>query len=138
MKRLTFSLPWPLTAEQTAEVFKTLFHLSMLGLICTHILEALRTDSVAIVWPMDIFLWLSVVTGVAMLFVLTSVVQQRKVSAHERYYRWSAMLIVGFLGASIVFLRLPGLGLTRLVVTALVTISILLLSIGVIAENEAA
>lgn len=137
MKRLTFSLPWFLTAEQTAEVFRTLFHLSLLGLMSTHILEALRTDSVAVVWPMDIFLWLCVVTGVAMLFVLTSVVQPGKVSAHERYYRWAAILIVGFLAASIVFVRLPGLGLTRWVVTALVTISMLLLSIGVIAENEA-
>lgn len=136
MKRITFSLPWPLSAEHTAEIFQSIFHLSLVGLVATYVMEMARPEFVSAVWSLDIFLWLAIVSGAAVFFLIAAVHPVPVKSRQRAWYQWFVCLVTIGLAAAIVFTRFPGIGVGRVVVTILVAIIVMTMVFSFTAEDQ--
>ncbi len=64
MRRITFSIPWPLTAIETREILSFAFQVALVTYLGFYLIENLRPGFVTTFYSLDTFLWIAIVTGV--------------------------------------------------------------------------
>lgn len=62
-RRITFSIPWPLTAAETREIFSFAFQTALTSYLLFYLLENLKPGFIASFFDLDILMWSTIGIG---------------------------------------------------------------------------
>jgi len=93
MKRLVFSVPWPLSSGETREVFHFAFQTALVAYLFFYLLEFIKPNFVVIYFRLEIFLWVAIITGMLTTIwpVITST-EKSKVRPLWQSLVWAALI----------------------------------------------
>ena len=96
MKKITFSIAWPLTGMDIRELLSFAFQVSLVSFLGFYLVESLRGGFIANYFNINIFLWAAIVTGV-LSTVWPMVVPEAKVEKQPTWkdYVWMVLLALG-------------------------------------------
>jgi hypothetical protein len=96
MKKITFSIAWPLSGTDVREILSFAFQVSLVSFLGFYLVESVRGGFIANYFNINIFLWAAIVTGV-LSTVWPMVVPEAKVEKKPTWkdYVWMVLLALG-------------------------------------------
>ena len=96
MKKITFSVVWPLTGMDVRELLSFAFQIFLVVFLGFYLVESLRTGFVANYFNINIFLWAAIVSGVLSTMWPMVVPEAKAVEKPTwKVYVWMALLALG-------------------------------------------
>lgn len=97
MRKVTVSIPWPLSAATTRELLSFAFQVALVTYLGLYLLESLRPQFVTLFYSLDTFLWIAIVTGVLSSIwpAFVSEAQRLPAKPSGKDYIWMGLLAVG-------------------------------------------
>lgn len=110
MSRIQFSLPWPITTDETRDVFSFAFRTSLVAYLAFFLLEKLRPGFVTFFYNLDTILLVTVVTGVisSVWPVIAPVSIELAQKPTKRDFAWMGLLTIATV--VIVWYRMGAIG----------------------------
>jgi hypothetical protein len=96
MKKITFSIAWPLSELDVRELLAFTFRVSLVSFLGFYLVESLRAGFIANFFNINVFLWASIITGV-LSTVWPVVVPEAKTEKKPSWkdYMWMVLLALG-------------------------------------------
>lgn len=96
MKKITFSIAWPLSGMDVRELLSFAFQVSLVSFLGFYLVESLRAGFIANFFNINMFLWVAIITGV-LSTVWPMVVLEAKVEKKPSWkdYMWMVLLALG-------------------------------------------
>jgi hypothetical protein len=97
MRHITFSIPWPLSAEDTRELLSFAFQVALVTYLGFYLLESLRPGFVTLYMNLDLFLWAAIITGVLSSIwpMIVPVVKKEATKPTWKDFVWMILLALG-------------------------------------------
>lgn len=129
MKKITFSIPWPLTADETRDVLSFAFQVSFVSYLGFFLIESLGAGFVSRFYTVDLFMWAAVITGLLSAIWPTIVVKHKLTVARPGWldYLWMGVLAVS--ASVIVWYKISTVGWLAIVIAPLSGLIVLGLSL---------
>lgn len=110
MKRITFSIPWPLTASEIRTLLSFVFQVSLINFLGYYLIESIHSGFVTSFYNLDTFLWFAIVTGFLSVLWPVVVPDEKKefVKPSWKDFVWMAILALGVV--AIVWYKTSSLG----------------------------
>ena len=97
MRRITFSIPWPLSAEETRDILAFAFQVALATYLGFYVLESIRPGFVSFYYNLDTFLWIAIITG-ALSSIWPTIVPAANKQPQKKTWKdflWIAILGIG-------------------------------------------
>jgi len=136
MKRVTFSIPWPLTASETREIFAFGFQIALVTYLALYLIELLRTGYVSLYYRLDTFLWIVIIMALLSGVWPAITPDSRKVRdlSFRKDLIWIGLLSIGT--ATVFWFKLVSLGWLVKIVAPLCGFIVLVLSLWVYYDRD--
>lgn len=110
MKRLTFSIPWPLTGVEMREVFAFAFQTALVTYLGFFLIENIKPGFVSGYMDLNWWLWAAIISGVisAIWPHIVPEAKNKPVKLTWRGYIWLGLLAVGTV--AVMWYKLSSLG----------------------------
>jgi len=134
MKKITFTIPWPLTADDTRELLSFAFQTALISYLGFTLLEQLFTGFVSNYINLNIILWVTVGCG-----ALTAIWPMATVTAKPGKIGWKSigwLVILAALAGWVVWYKIGALGNIRLPIAALSAIIVAGLGFLIYFDND--
>lgn len=97
MKRVSVSIPWPLSAAETRDVLSFAFQVSLLNFLGLYLIESIHSGFVTSFYSFDMFLWFTIAAGLLSSLWPAVVPEGKKefVKPTWRDYAWMALFALG-------------------------------------------
>lgn len=108
MKRVNFSIPWPLTAGESRDLLQYLFQLALVSYLGFYLIENLKPGFVSDYFNLNIVLYVTIISG-----ILASLWPAIAPAAREHRTGWKhylGLLLVAVLAAIFVWYKIQTLG----------------------------
>lgn len=135
MKKITFSVAWPLSGLDVREILSFAFQVSLVSFLGFYLVESLRAGFIANFFSINIFLWAAIITGV-LSTVWPMVVPEAKVERKPTWkdYMWMVLLALGTV--ALVWYKVSSIGWLVKVIAPLSGLIVLGLSLLVYFDKE--
>ncbi len=97
MRRVTFSIPWPLSAKETRDILSFVFQVTLVSYLGLYLIENLRPGFVTFFYNLDSFLWAAIITGVLSSVWPAIVPESKKLLSKPTWkdFVWMGLLAIG-------------------------------------------
>lgn len=129
MKRVTFSIPWPLNGVETREVLAFAFQTSLVSYLGFFLIENIKPGFVTGYMDLNWWLWAAIITGIfsAIWPYVVPEAQQAKTQPRWRDVVWMVLLALGTV--AVMWYKLGSLGTIGKVIAGLSGAVVLCLSL---------
>lgn len=136
MRRLTFTFPWPWSAEETRDLLSFAFQTALVTYLLLYFIESLKPGFVTNYFSLDTWLWAAIVTGVlsSVWPMVVSPAKKQKPRLRWRDYLWLALLAVG--AAAVVYYKTQTIGWLSKIITPLAGLIVFGLSLLIYLDND--
>lgn len=136
MRKITFSIPFPLTADETREMLSFTFQVSLVSYLGFYLIESLSSGFVIRYYSLDLFLWSAVVSGVAS-SILPAIVPAAKKAPTQPNWKDFVWMVVLALGTTVViWYKAPSIGWLVTIIAPLSGLIVLGLSLLVYYDQD--
>jgi uncharacterized membrane protein len=97
MQRINFSLPWPLSANETREILSFAFQVALVTYLGFYLMESLKPGFVTFFYNLDTFLWIAIITGL-LSSIWPAIVKDAKKEQSKPTWKdfvWMGLLAIG-------------------------------------------
>lgn len=135
MKRVTLTIPWPLTPEETRDILSYAFQVTLITYVVLFLLESLKPGFVTNYLSLQRWLWATIGTGVLATAwpAIVPASRWKRSTLRGREYVWLAILTLGTM--FIVLMKTRSLGWLAPVVATLTGVAVLGLSLLVYLDH---
>ncbi len=129
MKRVTFSIPWPLTGDKMREVLLFAFQTTLISYLGFFLLENIKPGFVTGYMELNTWLWAAIITGVMSVswpYVVPEA-KQKKAALNWRDFAWIAVLGLGTV--AVMWYKLGSLGTVGKIIAGLSGLVVVSLSL---------
>ncbi len=135
MKKITFSIAWPLSGLDVRELLSFAFQVSLVSFLGFYLVESLRGGFIANFFNINIFLWAAIVTGV-LSTVWPMVVPEAKVEKKPTWKDYLWMVLLALATVALVWYKTSSIGWLVNVIAPLSGLIVLGLSLLVYFDKD--
>ncbi len=109
MNRVTFSIPWPFTAEESRDVLSYVFQIALLSYLGFYLIESLKPGFVTNYLDLNILLWSTVGSGL-LTALWPAVVPAARKSGVISWKQYVGIVLLALVTAGIVWYKIQSIG----------------------------
>jgi hypothetical protein len=109
MKKITFSISWPLSGTEVRELLSFAFQVALVSFLGFYLVESLRAGFIANFFNINIFLWAAVLTGI-LSTVWPMAVPEAKVEEKPSRKDYVWMILLALSTVAVVWYKISSIG----------------------------